>query len=207
MSSDCWVRSPAGYESDVPIGTRMLALSPPHQITGFNGPSSTLKGMVEAIQGSRGEASLLVRSVTEQVIGKLTPKDYVGEIVAICNWVAERVHYTNDPLHVELLKDPQRLVEEIVARGHARGDCDDIACLIATMCSQVGRHAQLVVAGFGSRGSFSHVFARVQDPKSSRWIVCDPVAGSDVAGMLSRIKTFEIWSIDELPNHGPVEKR
>lgn len=185
----------------------MLSLNPPHQITGFNGPKTTLAGMVRAIQGPRGEASLLVRSVTEEVIGQLAPKDYVGEISAICNWVAEHVVYVNDPMHVELLKDPQRLVEEIQARGHARGDCDDIACLIATMCLQVGRHAQLVVAGFGSKGSYSHVFARVQDPKSSKWIVCDPVAGSDVAGMLSRIKTFQVWSTDELPENGPVEVR
>jgi len=185
----------------------MLAYSPPHQITGFNGPSSTLSGMVRAIQGPRGEQSMLVRSMTEEVIGELFPKDYVGEISAICNWVAEHIHYTNDPLHVELLKDPQRLVEEIQTRGYARGDCDDLACLIATMALQVGRNAQLVVVGFGRKGDYSHVFARVQEPKSKKWIVCDPVAGSDVAGMLSRVTTFEVWSPDELVGHGPVEVR
>lgn len=148
---------------------------------------------------------MLVRSVTEQVIGELWPKDYVGEVVAICNWVAEHVRYTNDPMHVELLKDPQRLVEEILSKGYARGDCDDIACLIATMALQVGRHAQLVVAGFGKKGEYSHVFTRVEAPKSGKWIVCDPVAGSDVAGMLQRVTTYEVWSTDELPGHGPVE--
>lgn len=185
----------------------MLVLSPPHQITGFSGPSTTLQGMVRAIQGPRGEASMLVRGKAEEVIGQLYPKDYVGEIVAINNWVAEHVRYVNDPMHVELLKDPQRLVEEIEERGFARGDCDDMACLTATMALQVGRHAQLVVVGFGSPGQFSHVFCRVQEPKSSKWIVCDPVAGSDVAGMLRRVTTYEIWSTDELPEHGPVEKK
>lgn len=185
----------------------MLSLSPPHQITGFDGPKTTLAGLVKAVQGPRGEASLLVRSQTELVIGDLWPKDYVGEISAICNWVAERVRYVNDPMHVELLKDPQRLVEEIQARGIARGDCDDIAGLIATMCLQVGRHAQFVVVGFGAKGQYTHVFCRVQEPKSGTWIVCDPVAGSDVAGMLSRVTTFEIWSTDESPDKGPVVVR
>lgn len=143
--------------------------------------------------------------MTEQVIAEIWPKDYVGEISAICNWVAQHVYYTNDPMHVELVKDPQRLVEEILAKGYARGDCDDMACLIGTMALQVGRHAQFVVVGFGRKGEFTHVFTRVQEPKTSKWIVCDPVAGSDVASMLSRVKTFEIWSADELPEHGPVE--
>lgn len=183
-----------------------LALTPHHRISDFRGPVDTLKGMVRAIQGPRGEQSMLVRSTTEQVIGRIAPKDYIGEISAICNWVAEKVIYTNDPLHVELLKDPERLCEEIQARGHARGDCDDIGTLIATMCLQVGRNSQLVVAGFGAKGSYSHVFARVQDPRTSQWIVCDPVAGSDVGGMLRKVTTYEIWSCDELPTNGPVEK-
>lgn len=185
----------------------MLALNPPHQITGFQGPPDTLRTMVEAVQGPRGERSILVRTAAEEVIGQLWPKDYAGEIVAINNWVAEKVYYVNDPLHVELLKDPQRLIEEFRARGWARGDCDDIACLIAAMASQLGREAQFVVAGFGERGRYSHVFCRVKEPRTGQWIVCDPVAGSGVASMLDRVTTYEVWSCDEPPNRGPVEKK
>lgn len=183
----------------------MLSLNPPHTISGFHGPPDTLAGMVKVTQGPRGEQSMLVRSMTEDVVGDLWPKEYLGEINAVCNWVAEHVVYLNDPLHVELVKDPQRLCEEIVARGKARGDCDDIAVLIATMCLQLGRQAQYVVAGFGERGGYTHVFARVQEPRTKEWIVCDPVAGTDVAAMLRRITTYQIWSCDELPSHGPVK--
>jgi hypothetical protein len=185
----------------------MLLLNPPHQIRGFHGPPDTLAEMVKAAQGLRGEKSMLVRSVTERVVGRLWPKDYLGEILAINAWVSEHVIYLNDPMHVELLKDPQRLCEEILDKGFARGDCDDIAVLTATMGLQVGRHAQFVVAGFGAPGSYSHVFARILDPRSQQWIVCDPVAGSEVGSMLKRITTYQIWSCDELPSHGPVEVR
>jgi len=185
----------------------MLARNPPHQIRGFHGPPHTLAEMVKAAQGSRGEKSILVRSVTEEVIGELWPKDYLGEILAINAWVSEHAVYLNDPLHVELLKDPQRLCEEILARGYARGDCDDIAVLIATMAMQVGRDARLVAVGFGETGQYSHVFASVLDPRSEEWIVCDPVAGSTVGPMLKRVTTYQIWSCDELPGHGPVEVR
>lgn len=181
-----------------------LRLNPPHTLSGFRGPPDTLAGMVKAAQGARGERSMLVRSCTEQAVGRLWPKDYLGEILAINAWVSERVVYLNDPLHVELLKDPQRLCEEILAKGYARGDCDDIAVLMATMAMQVGRDAQFVCVGFGARGSYSHVFTRVQDPRSKQWIVCDPVAGSDVGSMLKRVTAYQIWSCDELPSHGPV---
>lgn len=182
----------------------MLSYNPPTNLSGFRGPPDTLANMVRIAQGARGERSIFVRTMLEEIVGRLWPKAYCDEILAVNNWVAERVIYLNDPLHVELLKDPQRLCEEIKERGHARGDCDDIAVLIATFCLQLGRQAQFVVAGFGEKGSYSHVFARVKEPRTNTWIVCDPVAGTNVGDMLGRIKTYQIWSCDELPSHGPV---
>lgn len=171
--------------------------TPPHTLSGFTGSSDTLRAMVRAAQGPRGEKSMLVRNMMEQVTLRIQGKDYLGEIVAVRNFVAERVSYKNDPLHVELVKDPQRLIEEIIQRGMAVGDCDDMACLIGTMCTQLGRVCEYVVAGFGAKGQFSHVFVRVKEPKSGQWICCDPVAGTDERNMLQRITTYETWSLDE----------
>ena len=140
---------------------------------------------------------MLVRSVTEEVVGALQPKDYLGEILAIRYWVTEHIRYVNDPLHVEVVKDPERIMEEILARGQASEDCDGIALMISTMCLQVGRVPEFVVVGFGEPGHYSHVFSRVKEPRSNQWIVCDPVAGSDERGMLDRVTTFYTKSLDE----------
>lgn len=177
--------------------TAELSLQPPHTLSGFTGAPDTVRAMIRAAQGPRGEKSMLVRSVVERITANMQPKDYLGEIVAIRNWVAENVRYLNDPLHVELVKDPQRLIEEYVSTGQAVGDCDDMACLIATMCLQLGRVAEFVIVGFGEQGHYSHVFTRVLEPKSGKWIVCDPVAGTDERKMLERVTTFETWSLDE----------
>jgi hypothetical protein len=185
--------------------SRFSFFTPPVRLSGFTGAGDTLKGMVRSVQGDRGERSLVVRSLTEKAIGQVFPKDYQGEIMAIGYFVHSFVYYLNDPLHVELLKDPTRLAEEIIQKGYARGDCDDIACLTATMALQVGRVSQFVVAGFGEPMNFSHVFCRVKEPKSGKWLVCDPVAGADVSGMLSRITTYQIWSCDEPPERGPIK--
>lgn len=177
---------------------------PSYQLSGFSGARDTLRAMVEAAQGTYGERSPIVRQATEEAIGRLSAKAYGPEILAIGYWVTGHVSYVNDPLHVELLKTPERLVREVRERGHARGDCDDMACLSGTMALQLGRQAQFVVVGFGERGGFSHVFCRVLVPKTNNWVVIDPVAGSNVRSMLGRVKTYQIWSLDEAPNSGPL---
>lgn len=73
--------------------------------------------------------------------------------------------------------------------------CDDIATLTAALCRQLGREAHFVTVGFGAPGNYTHVFARVKEPRSGRWIVCDPVAGPNEASMLARVKTYKIWEM------------
>jgi transglutaminase-like putative cysteine protease len=152
--------------------------------------------MQAQIRGARGERSVMVRQLTGRVVAHLQPKDYLSEIIAVRNFVTEKVRFMNDPLTTEWISDPQRLVEEITARGSTVGDCDDIASLIAAMARQLGREVELVVVGFGAPGQYSHVFTRVKEPKSGRWIVTDPVAGSDEAKMLRRVTTYRRFSVN-----------
>jgi len=173
------------------------------QLSKFEGARTTLSSMVEACQGLRGEKSPLVRELAEKIIGKIYSKDYCSEILAINYWTTKNVYYTNDPLHVEYLKDPARIAEEYMKNGFSRGDCDDMACFIATLGLILGRNSELVVVGFQSN-SLSHVFCRIKEPKTQKWIVCDPVAGDTVTSMLKKIKNYEIWSCDENPLNGPI---
>lgn len=174
-----------------------LDMEPAHRTTRFGGPLHTLREMRRVALGPRGEQSLLVRQVTEEVVRELQPKDYLSEILAIRYWVAERCRYANDHLHVEYLRDPQRLCEEILSKGKAVADCDDIATLIATMGMQLGRKAKFVAVGFGAPRDYSHVFAMLQEPKSKTWIVCDPVAGTDEERMLRKVTTHTEVDLDE----------
>jgi transglutaminase-like putative cysteine protease len=123
------------------------------------------------------------------------PKDYLSEILAIRYWVAEHVSYKNDPLTVETVSDPQRVIEEIARYGKAKADCDDGATLMSTLFRQCGREVELVTVGFGRPNKYSHVFTRVQEPRTKRWIVCDPVAGTKESTMLSRVTTWKAWRI------------
>lgn len=170
--------------------------SPPTRFAAFRGAETTIDTMRELCLGARGERSMLVRGAVEYCVRGLQPKDYLSEILAVRHFVAEKVKYANDPVALELVKDPQRLIEEIARHGIAVGDCDDCGLLSATMCRQLGREAQFVTVGFGPPNSFSHVFSRVREPKTNRWIVLDTVAGTREAAMLSRVTTWKAWPID-----------
>jgi hypothetical protein len=170
--------------------------TPVHTIGPFRGPVTTIATMIEQTKGMRGERSVRVRSMTEQVVRGLQPKDYLSEILALRNWANEHLRFLNDPLSTEWVKDPERIIEEVEHYGVANCDCDEISQTIATMARQVGREAEFVTVGFGGPDQFSHVFTRVQEPKSRVWIVCDPVAGTDEAKMLRKVATHRIWRID-----------
>ena len=173
-----------------------LQNAPPVTFGRFNGPRTTITEMVRALNGPRGERSVLVRSFTESVVRGLQPKDYLSEILAIRYAVSDKTRYLNDPATTEWVKDPERIVEEINATGTALIDCDEYALLIATMLRQVGRQARYVTVGFGLGGAHTHVFAEGQEPKTGIWICCDPVAGTEEAKMLGRVTSYKIWSTD-----------
>lgn len=135
--------------------------------------------------GHRGEKSHVVRQFTEWVIRDVTPKDYLGEILAIRNALVQPspwkpgvplFRYANDPLHVEWIKDPQRMVEEIHEHGTVICDCEESSTMAATMLLQLGRSPQFVAVGFAPR-QLTHVGVRVIEPKSGKWIWIDSVAG------------------------------
>jgi len=173
-----------------------IASTQPTTIRPFRGPGDTISLMVSMTVGPRGEQSTLVRSLKDHIVRDVAPKDYLSEILAVRNFVAEKVKYSNDALAVEQVQDPERMAQEIVQQGRAVADCDEIALLIGTLSRQLGREIEYVTVGFGRPNSFAHVFARVLEPKSGQWIICDPVAGTDEASMLKRVTTYKIWRID-----------
>lgn len=179
----------------MPALAQPIADAPPSTLRPFGGPADTIRTMISMCSGPRGERSVLVHSLKNHIVRELQPKDYLSEILAVRNFAAERIRYSNDALTVEQVQDPERISDQIIKFGRAVGDCDDLALWIATICRQLGREAQFVTVGFGARGRYSHVFTRVKEPKSGQWIVCDPVAGSNEAAMLRRVSTYQIWNI------------
>jgi hypothetical protein len=181
-----------------------LGTVPPASVQPFGGPRDTLDKMAEAALGPRGERSIIVRRFAEWVLQTVQPKDYLGEILAIRNCLVQPspfvpgrplFHYVNDPRHVELVKDPERQVTEIMETGSTMVDCDDVSTMAATMALIIGRNVDLVAMGF-EPGSLSHVAIRVQEPKSKKWIILDGVAGPREKEAAGKAKELMVRSLD-----------
>lgn len=173
-----------------------IADAPPQKVTRFTGPDDTLNLMVELCLGPRGELSTLVRSLKDHIVRNIQPKDYLGELLAVRHFAAEKIRYSNDALGVEQVQDAERMADQIVKHGNAVADCDEIALFIGTLCRMLGRETEFVVVGFGAPGHYSHVFARAKEPKTGKWVVLDPVAGTEEAGMLKRVTTWKAIKVD-----------
>lgn len=194
-------RGPGAGALGVP---NFLGTMPPATVQSFRGPADTLEKMAEAALGARGERSIVVRRFTEWVLQSVQPKDYLGEILAIRNVLVQGspfrqgialFHYINDPRHVELVKDPERQVTEILETGSTLVDCDDVSTMAATMALIIGRNVDLVAMGF-EPGSLSHVAIRVQEPKTSQWIILDGVAGPREKEAAGKAKELMVRSLD-----------
>jgi hypothetical protein len=188
----------------------------------YRGVEHSIDAMIAAVHSPRGATSTLVRLVAERVTHQVAPKDYLSEVLALRYWVNAHAHYMLDPRNVEWIRDPQGLLEEMARsaviagaphprdifetaslvaldpRAIVRCDCDEFACLVASLWLSVGRKAEFVTVGFGGPGEpHSHVFTRVEMPKTpDAWIACDPVAGTKEAFMLGRISDFKTYPLD-----------
>lgn len=190
----------ASASATVPtIGAAPLAALAP-----YRGPEDTLKAMADAAMGARGEKSLAVRQFAEWVLRDVWPKDYLGEILAIRNCLVMQspfrpgtplFRYVNDPRHVEMVKDPERMVDEIRQFGSTQVDCDEQSLMAGTLALLIGREVEFVALGFEPR-VLTHVGTRVKEPKSGRWIWIDGVAGPREREAAERAKEILTWNLD-----------
>lgn len=122
-----------------------------------------------ALEGGR---SMQVRAVAERVLHAAGVRvgDTWGELQAVFAFVRDRIRFTRDPVDLELLQAPARL---LVTRA---GDCDDKAMLMVALLRSIGHRAQLAFRAVGADPAnprrYSHVFVTAQ--VGSRRVALDP---------------------------------
>ena len=95
------------------------------------------------------------------------PKDYLGEIKALFEWVQQNVRYTKDAFRLEILHTARRMLEL------RAGDCDDMSILLGAMLEAIGHPVRLVIVGpdLLRPDLFTHVYLEVHH--QGRWIPLD----------------------------------
>lgn len=134
---------------------------------GYSGTMRTARHITNLIK--QGAKDFLVRQTAIDILVQrsVKPKDYVGEIRALFEWVQQNVRYTKDTVRVEVLHSAPRMLQL------RAGDCDDFSILLGAMLEAIGHPVRLVLTGPNPsrQDLFSHIY--VEAYCNGRWISLD----------------------------------
>jgi hypothetical protein len=135
--------------------------------SGYAGTLTTVAHVIRLIRS--GAKDLAVRQTAIRILRQrgVRPKDYLGEIKALFEWVQEHIRYTRDPFRLEVLHSPRRMLEL------RAGDCDDMAIVLGAMLESIGHCVRLVLTGTNAVAPdhFTHIYIEVLC--GGRWIPLD----------------------------------
>lgn len=134
---------------------------------GYPGTQRTVEHLMALIQAGTKDFYVRQKAI-DILLGKgVKPKDYLGEIKALFEWVQHNIRYTKDPFRVEVLHSARRLLEL------RAGDCDDMTILLGSMLEAIGHPVRLVVTGPDPLRPklFSHIYLEAYH--KGRWIALD----------------------------------
>ena len=131
-----------------------------------------MRRMASAVRDCLARSVLAVR-VANSIVANVPPRDVGAQIQAIGAWLNAHFRYLSDPVGVELLRDPNGGITEILRYGYTQGDCDEAAMLSATLGMANGIPARFrALAFYSPTAPFSHVICDLLGPGNT-WIPID----------------------------------
>lgn len=133
------------------------------------------------------QADPLTRAAWLDILRSVTPPTTYDEALMLRTWLGSHFLFLADPVgpgvfggvdDIELLRDPQIMLQRIQDRYVARGDCDDAAILGATLALAAPLPfggVQFALVGLDPNGPYTHVFTEVLT--SQGWVDLDVTRG------------------------------
>jgi hypothetical protein len=147
-------------------------LTPPkiflhHIPKGSQGTLKTVEHVQTLIRAGAKDFSVRQKAIDILLEKQVKPKDYLGEIKALFEWVQRHIRYTKDTFHVEVLHSARRMLEL------RAGDCDDMTILLGAMLEAIGHPVRLVIIGPNPlrQDLFTHIY--LEAFHRGRWISLD----------------------------------
>jgi hypothetical protein len=147
--------------------------------SGAAGTAQTIQGMRKLVSESlrrmqrgvtHGKRAFNVRQLIGQIIAPCPAKDYYCYAKALYEYCRDQIKYTFDPVGVELIEAPERILFESKI-----ADCDSIVVVLATLVEAIGLPARFVTvrADLQRPNEYSHVYLEVNIPGKG-WVGADP---------------------------------
>jgi Transglutaminase-like superfamily len=161
--------------------------------SGYRGTLMTIEHIRDLIK--QGAKDFQVRQTAIDILLQraVKPKDYLGEIKALFEWVQQNVRYTKDTFRIEVLHSAKRMLKL------RAGDCDDMAILLGAMLEAIGHPVRLVITGADPlrQDLFSHIYLEVFH--KGRWIPLDATMPYPM-GWAPRTLVKKIIAIERRPD-------
>ena len=138
----------------------------------------TVAQVRRVVHHSLRDPQQIIRRRAEELIRPLREGNKHEEMERLFYWARDHFHYAHDPAGLEYIKSPEISDAEISKNGAFIGDCDDISAYLAALFQSVGYPVRLVIISpDNSRGpDFKHIYLRVFNRASKRWIPLDGTA-------------------------------
>ncbi len=135
--------------------------------SGYRGTMRTIEHICDLIKTGAKDFTVRRTAIDILIQRAVKPKDYLGEIKALFEWVQQNIRYTKDTFRVEVLHSAKRMLEI------RAGDCDDMTILLGALLETIGHPVRLVLSGSDPmlQDRFSHIFLEVFH--NGRWIPLD----------------------------------
>jgi len=117
-----------------------------------------------------GRADPFVRKLAIEAVRHVPPRDWLGEVRAIWDFVTSNVRYTLDPY----LRDMYQRARRTLQLGG--GDCDDLTILMGAMLMSIGHPVALKVIDTYDGEGWNHIYLLTGIPpqRPVKWIPLDP---------------------------------
>lgn len=140
---------------------------------------TTMRRMANLVRDCLASSRLVVNTANG-IVANVAPRDVDGQINTIQDWLDSHFRYLSDPVGVELLRDPNGGISEILRLGYTQGDCDEAAMLAATLGMANGIPARFRAMAFYTKDApFSHVVCDLLG-SGKRWIPIDITKPADM---------------------------
>ena len=140
-----------------------------------------------------GKKTPAVRQTAVVLTQGLPQKDYYSEILALYNFVRDRIRYVRDIRDVETLHTPELILQ------NKQGDCDDKSVLLASLLESLGHRTQFVAVGF-QPNRYSHVLVEVFNTKTGQWLPLETTEPVEPGWQPKNIRARMVVSNDSNPS-------
>lgn len=109
----------------------------------------------------------IIKDTAVNLIRNIEPTKYLEQVKKIFSFIRKKVKYVKDYFGIEEIQYPSRLLSNILKKGYAYGDCDDMAILVASMLYSIGLKTRFCVIATKPK-VYNHI--RTEVLINNKWI-------------------------------------